>query len=142
MGGEIVALAVLLVGIPGALYAGVKAKRSQRQRWQAAAQAAGLHDVLPDTGLWTKAILTARAGRHYVRIEEYAHSRYNRGTRVVIDGNSGLTLRSEKDITAVQRAIGPREVEIGDEEFDREVYVEGGDPPVLRAVLDVETRGL
>src|SRR6185369_13954741 len=56
--------------------------------------------------------------------------------------NSGLTLRAERNITAMQRMIGPREIEIGDEVFDREVYVEGGDPPVLRAVLDLETRSL
>ena len=139
---ELVALGFLAVWIPTIAYMQVKGKRDQRARWRAAAQKAGLEDIVPATGVWYKAILTARAGRHPVRIEEYAHSRDNRGTRVVIQGNSGLTLRAEKDITAVQRAIGPREIELGDEAFDREVYVEGGDPPVLRALLDVETRGM
>src|SRR5262245_783103 len=132
----------MALSIPVGAYAGVRAKRSERARWKAAAQSAGLEDIVLATGLWSKDILTARSGRHAVRIEEYAHSKYNRGTRVVVEGNSGLTLRAEKDVSAVQRVIGPREMEIGDEQFDREVFVEGGDPPVLRAVLDVETRGM
>jgi hypothetical protein len=138
----ILAAGFIVLGLPAIGYAAVVAKRRQRSRWLAAARAAGLEEIEPASGLWADGILTARAGPHEIRIEEYAHSRYNRGTRVVIDGNSGLTLRAEKDLTAVQRAIGPREIELGDEGFDHEVYVEGGDPPVLRAVLDLETRGL
>jgi hypothetical protein len=140
--GEIIALGVLALSVPVAAYTGYRAKRRQRARWAAAAQAAGMEDVVPATSIWFKTMITARAGRHPVRVDEFAHSRYNRGTRVVIEGNSGLTLRSERDISAMQRAVGPREIELGDEGFDREVYVEGGDPPVLRALLDVETRGV
>src|SRR5262245_27028811 len=131
-----------LLSVPVGFYVGVRSQRRERAEWAEQARAAGLEDVVPYTGLWSGAVLTARWGRHAIRIEKYSRNREDSGTRVVIDGNSGLTLRAEKDVQAMQRVMGPREVEIGDEEFDREVYVEGGDPTLLRAVLDVETRGI
>jgi hypothetical protein len=130
------------LSLPIGAYAGIRAKRGERARWNKAAEEAGLEEVVPATGFWSKGILTARSGRHAVRVEEFARDRYDRGVRLVIDGNSGLTLRAEKDVDIFQRAGGPREVQIGDEAFDNVVFIEGGDPAVLRAVLDVGTRGL
>jgi HEAT repeat protein len=75
-----------------------------------------------------------------VRVEGYSN-RDESGTRLVIEGDSGLTLEAERAVPALRKDTA-REIQIGDEEFDREVYVAGGDPHVLRAVLDVETRGV
>ena len=104
---EAILCGAMVLSWPALAYASMRAKRSQRARWEAAVRAAGLKDVVLGAGRWSKDILTAWAGPHLVRIKEYAHSKENRGTRVVIEGNSGLTLRAEKDVTALQRVIGP-----------------------------------
>ncbi len=135
----IVVLGVGLLAVPITVYGNILKKRARRRAWHQAADATGLEDVVEESGYWSSDILTARAGSHRVRFEEYARTKHDRGKRIVIEGNSGLTLRAEKDVVALQRATGPRETELGDEGFDRDVYVLG-DPAVLRAVLDVETR--
>ncbi len=63
-----------------------------------------------------------------------------RGTRIRFSGFPGsLTLRPEGADTSWRRLRGAREIEVGDPDFDREVWVEGP-PLVVRAILDPPTR--
>jgi HEAT repeat protein len=59
--------------------------------------------------------------------------------RLVIEGESGIGLRREAQVPLLEKAVRAREIEIGDAGFDGEVYVRG-EPEILRAVLDDETR--
>jgi hypothetical protein len=131
--------AAAAVGIPAAVFASIREKRRTRRRWAESARKAGMTDVEEERGLWSKRLFTARAGSHEVRFERYARLKDDHGVRAVIAGDSGLTLRAEKSVVAVERALGAREIELGEEAFDAAVFVEG-EPAVLRAVLDVETR--
>lgn len=116
------------------------AKREQQRAWHAAALAAGLTDIhLERHYLVSSDILTARAGGRRVRIAHYSHGKEDRGIRIFVEGRSGLTLCREADAPAMDRLLGVRDVETGDEDFDRLVYVQG-DPGVVRAVLDAPTR--
>jgi hypothetical protein len=127
----------------------------EREAWSAAAEKAGLQDVTVGTFLprlarafWATGLLTGRAGAHRVRLETYSRTKLEEGSgirdcglRLVVEGASGITLRAETDVGTGERALGDREVEIGDAGFDREVNVHGPEE-VLRAVLDADTRVL
>ena len=114
-----------------------QAGRARRRLWKRAAQIAGLDNVTErDDGQ-----LTGRLGIYCVRFEAW-ESFDGAGTRIVISGlrheppGTGLTLRLEEPGSKLP---DPREIEIGDEQFDRAVSVQG--PPALaRAVLDADTR--
>lgn len=85
--------------------------------------------------------LVGRAGALSVRLQPCRKGKV--GTRVVIGAEhsrlSALTLRREDLGIAVRKRLGTRELELGDAEFDEQVYLEG--PATLaRAVLDTETR--
>jgi hypothetical protein len=124
------------------------AKRRRLQSWFKAATAAGLEGVTAETARWSTGILTGRARSHRVRLEDSRTalqlSTEGRGperVRLTIEGLTGITLRAEDTVRDFERYAGPRETEIGDAAFDREVYVHGS-PERLRAALDVETRRL
>lgn len=108
----------------------------RRRLWKRAAQTAGLHDIEESDGQ-----LTGHKGIYRVRFEGW-QNRDGAGTRIVIvqqrpqPPGSGLTLRLEEP--GSQRP-DPREIEIGDEQFDRAVSVQGS-PALARAVLDADTR--
>jgi hypothetical protein len=61
------------------------------------------------------------------------------GTRVVIRGVMSLTLQVEGIESAFQKRMGVPEIEIGDDEFDRALFVQGEATPV-RALLGVRLR--
>jgi HEAT repeat protein len=144
----LVAVGSYISVIAAGIWLSALARRSERQRWAgrvgvwaAAARAAGLDDVRL-TGTYRVAnAVTARAGPHRVRIEGHYEDRSVAGTVVVVDSKCGLTLRPETVVSGIEKAVGPPELQIGDEAFDREVYVRGA-PLVLRAVLDRDTRRL
>jgi hypothetical protein len=120
-------------------------RRAQLLAWRAAAARAGLADVeAAEGGLFEGAFLAGRAGDLRVRLASYRRGKYERGTKIVINGlghgAGGLTLRREGISTAFEkRFVGEREIEIGDPAFDREYYVQGHAPLTL-AILDPETR--
>ena len=105
------------------------------ERWQQAAKDAGLTaiEVFPS-------VVTGYRGTLLVRIREFADER-GHGTQVELAGPGlapGLTLRREP-WSAFSSERNPREIEIGDVAFDREVSVLGT-PEMALAVLDPATR--
>jgi len=108
-----------------------------RNDWRQAARDAGLQLVTEKT--WGLVGLVGRAGEHRVLIDELRTRQGVTGTRIVIEGSSGITLSRETWNTAFEKKLGKREMQLGDEAFDREVYVRGS-PEVLRALLDAEAR--
>ncbi|HEV8238769.1 MAG TPA: HEAT repeat domain-containing protein [Thermoanaerobaculia bacterium] len=82
--------------------------------------------------------LVARHGRRRVRIEQGRGEGKMPITIVTVEGNSGISLRPEPK-NPLQKALGEREIELGDEGFDAAVWVHGA-PDRVRALLDVETR--
>ncbi len=83
-------------------------------------------------------VLVGRSGALEVRISQ---SGDHAVLRVTIAGDSGLTLRAESLATELEKKLGAREMTIGDEAFDREVYVLGASE-IAYAVLDATTRQL
>ena len=61
------------------------------------------------------------------------------GTRVEIRGVMPLTLQVEGIDTAIQKRMGVPEIEIGDDEFDRALFVQG-EATAVRALLGVHLR--
>jgi len=116
-----------------------RAGGARRRLWQRAAQTAGLHHVEErDDGKFT-----GRMGVYRVRFEAWeSPDGRGAGTRIVISGlrhgpsGTGLTLRLEEPGS---KSPDPREIEIGDEEFDQVVSVRGS-PALARAALDADTR--
>jgi HEAT repeat protein len=89
--------------------------------------------------------VTGRVGMLRVTLERYQRGRHEKGTRIVIDGlghpSYEFALRKEGVGSAIEKAFGEREIELGDREFDRRAYIHGS-PRVVHAVLDDETRRL
>jgi hypothetical protein len=136
----LIVLGATAMSVPIGAYVALRERLARRAAWVEAAHGAGLRDVEPETAWWSFHVLTAHSGPYRVHIEEF-RNRSERGQRIVIDGDFGIGLRPEGMMTAVEKAVRAREIEIGDEEFDREVYMQG-DPGRLRAALDVRTRRL
>lgn len=136
---ELVAMALVALYAAGtAAIDGFRRHRStQRKRlWRESASEAGL-EVVPDDGSET---VTAMAGPLRVRFSEGWRSA-GHATKLEIDGRGlapGLTLRPEPP-GAPPASQRPKEIEVGDEEFDREVSIEGLSVVAL-AVLDARTR--
>jgi hypothetical protein len=61
------------------------------------------------------------------------------GTRVEIRGVMSLTLQVEGIESAVQKRMGVPEIELGDEEFDRALFVQG-ETTLVRAILGADLR--
>jgi hypothetical protein len=132
-------LLVLAIGlaVPGfQLYVLLRERRARARVWRATARSLGLTGVTGQDS--SKALEGARGARRvrFERIERKEH----KGTRVIVTSDSGITLQREDWATALGKSLGKAETEIGDPDFDREIYVRG-EPAVLRAVLDAETRG-
>jgi HEAT repeat protein len=111
-----------------------KVRAARRQLWRRAARLSELASVEESA-----AALTGRKGRFEVRLESWSDN--GQGTRIVVSGlrsghDASLSLQPER-----WRWSGPdpREVDIGDEDFDRAVSVQGS-PTLARAVLDATTR--
>lgn len=111
--------------------------RELRNAWRKGAHDAGVQ--VTDEKTWGLAGMVGRAGRHRVLINEVRTRRGTTGTRIVIEGSSGITLRRETLGTAFEKNLLGPEIQLGDEAFDREVYVRGS-ARLVRALLDAEAR--
>jgi hypothetical protein len=120
-----------------------EAGRARMKAWREAASAAGLADPVASDVLGVQTGLTARLGLLRVSFERYQRGRSEKGTRIVIDGlghpSYEFALRKEGVGSAIEKAFGEREIELGDRAFDRRAYVHGS-PRVVHAILDAETR--
>jgi HEAT repeat protein len=119
-------------------------KRRSIQAWCDAAREAGLEDVAGAGSFFSTRILSARKGSRRVFVVDLRPRMENpmdgsQRVRLTIEGSPGITLRAEDMVREFERYTGPRETELGDVAFDREVYVHGT-PERLRAALDSETR--
>jgi hypothetical protein len=84
--------------------------------------------------------VSGRRGRHRLRIELFRHGKSERGIRVVIDGLSdAVGMQGEGIGTAIEKTLGSREIQTGDAPFDESLFLRG-EPAMLRALLDAETR--
>ena len=126
------------------LFAHVAAQARGRS-WRAAAHAANLTDVVTSDFLGIETGITGRSGLLRVTLERYQRGKNEKGTRIVIDGlghpSYEFALRKEGVGSAIEKAFGEREIQLGDREFDRRAYIHGS-PRVVHAVLDFETRRL
>jgi HEAT repeat protein len=128
------------LAVAGAVAAAVWILQQVRQgqellsAWRSAAVEAGVQVMEEKT--WGPVGLIGMAGEHRVLIDEIPNKQAS-GTRIVIEGNSGITL---SPLAAdVGKTIERREIELGDEAFDGEVYVRGS-PEVVRALFDAALR--
>ncbi len=120
---------------PFVMHADRKRRQERQDAMQWVVDRLGLSEV--SLAPWR---LVARHGRHRVCIEQGRGDGKLPVTLVTVDGNSGITLQPEPRNT-LQNALGEREIELGDETFDAAVWVRGA-PDRVRALLDVETRGI
>ena len=137
-------LVAAVVGSIAYLIASTKS-RSRAAKWHNAATAVGLTDVEATESFGIPSKLTGRSGPLEVTLERYRRGKHESGTRISIGGMghglAGLSLRREGLATAFEKAVGEREMELGDPGFDAEMFVQGS-APLARAVLDAETRRL
>ena len=119
--------------------------RSRTQAWREAAEAAGLANIESSTFLGLSLKLTGSADGLDVKVESYSRGKHEHGTRIVIGGlrhGAGrLSVRAEGVTSAIQKTLGHREIEAGDPAFDSAAYLQG-DPALIRALFDAETRRL
>jgi hypothetical protein len=117
--------------------------RERAQQWQNAARAAGLTGVEVSSFMGLETKLTGVVGSLQVCLEPYQRGKSERGTRVVVGGLRhgayALAIRSEGVTSALEKVVGERELELGDEAFDRAAYLQGA-PALVRALFDADTR--
>ncbi len=139
--------ALLAIGTVGSVAYLLASWRSERRArgWRDAASAAGLVNVRMRSGIGRATCLIGGAGPLTVRLESYRRGKHERGTRVVVGGlgyhAAELDVRSEGFATGIEKALGEREVELGDEAFDNAGYLHGS-PALIRAVFDPQTRSM
>ena len=108
--------------------------------WSRRVEQCGLTGLEVTSYIPFRASVSGRGGRHGLCIERINHSESSRGIRVVIDGLSdAVVLQGEGIGTAIEKTLGSREIETGDAPFDESLFLRG-DPAMLRALLDAETR--
>jgi HEAT repeat protein len=121
------------------------AAQARGRAWRSAAHAAGLTDLVSSDFLGVETGVTGRSGLLRVTLERYQRGKHEVGTRIVVDGlghpSYEFALRKEGMGSAIEKAFGEREIELGDPVFDRLAYIHGS-PRVVHAVLDGETRRL
>lgn len=111
-----------------------KEEEAPRSRWLALADAVGLKAVRARGG--TDDVLSGRHGALEVRIETMGQN----SARITIEGlTPAIALRPEGIGDRVGKAFQGADVQTGDADFDRAVYVEGSAPTAL-ALLDAPTR--
>jgi HEAT repeat protein len=104
--------------------------------WRTAARAAGLVRIEESAGA-----LSGWAGRVHVSLSRYGGDSVY-GTHFVLGGPglaSDLTVRPQGLGTTLRAAVGEREIEVGDEAFDRVAWIQGS-PGLAHALLDRPTR--
>lgn len=138
------------LGVFGAVGSGIifgLKRRSDRRlgvtvAWRQRAEDCGLTDIQTGSRFLFRGFLTGRRGRHAVRVERFKRGKSREGTRVIVGGlTEGLSLKREGLGATIEKAMGSREVDCGDEAFDAEVFVQGP-ASLVRALLDAETRQL
>lgn len=135
-------LVLVLPGLVGALLSALLTHRLRKRvrLWRAVAAELGLQEVQGE-GAFTTFSLTGRLGTRGLRFQHHEEKYEPAGTLLAVGGDSGVSLRREDMAALFHKGFVERELQVGDAEFDHRVYLRG-DPAVLRAVLDAETRGL
>lgn len=106
--------------------------------WQRAAKKVGLRGIEAHAPLFRVPHLVGRDLAHRrVHIERHENQHRHAVTRVLVAGNSGISLHPARWHTTAER----RRDELGDERFDDHVWVHGP-PEIVRALLDAETRDI
>ena len=117
-------------------------ERRRLARWIHAARNCGLTDLEPRLSFLGITTLTGRSDDLRVRFEWHERAGGSRtGTTILIDGPSlvPLSLRPEGSGLYLENRFAPREIQLGDENFDAQFYVRG--PYVqVRAVLGEQAR--
>jgi hypothetical protein len=138
----VLALIGAATGIGGFVAAWVSSASRERD-WRRAAQTACLTNVRVEKTAGFVSSLSGEAGPLAVRIERYARGKYERGSRIVVRGlqhQAGeLSFRREGLGSALGKALGSREIVLGDPWFDLAVYLQGS-AELACALFDDETR--
>jgi HEAT repeats len=113
-----------------------RVKTREMDMWRASAVAISLEEVEEYWAVHQG--IRGRCGPLQVEIEGASGTDGAATPRVRIIGSSGITVRLEGFGTGIEKAVRP-DHEIGDPEFDRDVYVTGL-PDIVRAVLDADAR--
>jgi hypothetical protein len=118
---------------------------ARRRAYRAAATHVGLTQVVERLAWGAFHAVEGVAEPFRVWISAYRGQRHENGTRITISGKglipSGLDLRSEGLASQMGKALGGKEIVIGDADLDRDVYVRGPED-VLRALCNARTRSL
>ncbi len=139
---EVLGFGALAVAAALAIVVTSRRRRARVKAWREAASDAELTAVSV-LGDLVGGSLQGRSGHLSVRFEAYRSGEEDSGTRITIrrvDDANGLSIRSEGIGTGLAKRLDlAREVEIGDEFFDRRFFVEGT-APLAFALLDAKTR--
>jgi HEAT repeat protein len=121
------------------VWGAIQVKRQRRlEKWLRAAKSCGLE--VEKGSVWENRLeLKARAGPLEVRIEPSRQNKY--GARIVIVVPEPLEFASVKICRERDKPLWRREIEVGDESFDRTFYV-AGPVRLVRALLDAKVRRL
>jgi HEAT repeat protein len=137
------ALLFPLIAVPIAFFAIWYGLSRRVDAWRHAARTAGLTHIREETSFGMLSKLHGEADGFSVTLQAYHHGKYDHGTRIIVDGRqqipTSLSLRAEGFATKFDRAVGGKEIEVGDPGFDDEVYAQGPEE-VLLPLLDDETR--
>jgi hypothetical protein len=134
----------VIAAVGGGIVAGAirRGENSRAVSWRQRAADCGLTDVETGARFLLRGFLKGRYGRHAVRIERFKRGKSSRGTRVVVTGLApDVNLKGEGLGSTIEKAMGARDIEIGEEAFDAELFVQGP-PALVRALLDAGTRRL
>jgi hypothetical protein len=111
--------------------------------WRHAARTAGLTQIREETTLGMLSKLHGEADGFGVTLQTYHRGKSEVGTRIIVDGRqripTSLNLRAEGFSSKFDRAVGGKEIEVGDPGFDDEVYAQGPEDTLL-PLLDNEAR--
>jgi hypothetical protein len=118
---------------------------ARRRACWAAATHAGLTQAVERSFLGVFARLDGLAGPFHVLLLPPERHRVSRDTRIIVAGNGHIPLdvdlRAEGLASQMAKALGGKEIVIGDAGFDSEVHAHGSED-VLRALCDARTRSL
>ena len=135
---------IVLAGLAGLSVLGTTSasRRRKRQagRLEAVAEIGVALDLVDVTMDGTD--IEGRRGGLRIRIETSTTARVRPVGRLIVRGLAqGLSMQRDSLLARVEQARGAPPVETGDEPFDQALYVRG-QPLVVRALLDAETRAL
>jgi hypothetical protein len=129
-------IAILGAGAAIAVWIGVQERRARIDACRRAMDACGVAPGAQWRSLGIPILVEGSAGELAVRMEP-RESGEEHAFRIVVGGLPPLTVRRET--MGLERHSGAREIVVGDDGFDDEVYVEGA-PVAALALLDAETR--